>query len=118
MVFTYWIVFGYRYTFYTLNPKIMAQFLARIELHSGKWPEDYEKLHACLIEAGFSRNITSDKADTYVLPTAEYRMEAATTLQNVYSAGNLAASKVGKTYGILVVEYTSSMWDGLVPANK
>jgi hypothetical protein len=42
----------------------MSQFIARVELHNGM-SEDYEKLHAVMTRAGFSRTIWGSDGVTY-----------------------------------------------------
>ena len=50
----------------------MSRFTTRVQLNGNPTDEDYEKLHKAMKARGFSRVITSDDGDHYLLPHAEY----------------------------------------------
>lgn len=91
----------------------MARFTTRVELHGAKLEEDYEKLHSEMAKFGFKRTVTSDKGVTYKLPTAEYDIEGAYTIDQIRIFAGAAAAKVRPKYAVLVTEVLQRAWDGL-----
>jgi len=90
----------------------MARFIARVELHGASW-QDYDKLHAAMEAAGFSRTITGDNGVTFHLPTAEYEIFSAGTSEQVLEIVKAAANQVGKKYGAIVTKANGQSWVGL-----
>jgi hypothetical protein len=93
----------------------MANFLVRIELHEAGW-NDYETLHAEMADRGFSRKIKGDSGRTYQLPTAEYAIHTILGLASVRDLAAAAAKTTGRTFGVIVAEYSQSSWVGLAHA--
>ena len=92
----------------------MPKFITRVELHGPTQGEDYSKLHSAMEKHGFSRTITSDKGNTYHLPTAEYyRFGPSLTSQQVGSEAQAAAATVRPKHAALVTEAGHIRWDGL-----
>jgi hypothetical protein len=84
----------------------MANYLARLELHSATY-EDYETLHEAMRRRGFLRTIVGNNGNKYQLPTGTYVVEKTTaTLEQAYSAAQVAATETGKSSWIIVVDWT------------
>jgi hypothetical protein len=90
----------------------MAMFTTRIELHDAVW-DDYEKLHAAMAGAGFSRVITSDDNVKWHMPWAEYDVVGNYTLDQVFTAASNAAHSTGKKSAVFVTQAVSRKWSGL-----
>ncbi|MGD1072635.1 MAG: DUF2622 domain-containing protein [Bryobacteraceae bacterium] len=90
----------------------MPSFTTRVELHQASY-QDYERLHAVMERAGFSRYITSDKSVTYHLPTAEYDKSGSFTSAQILNQAKAAANSTGRKNGVLVTESNGRTWDGL-----
>ena len=90
----------------------MARFTVRVELHRAN-EDDYEALHAAMEGAGFSRRITSERGVTFLLPTAEYNLDKAATLEQVLDLAKEAARTTSKRYAVLVTQSQGRRWDGL-----
>jgi hypothetical protein len=61
---------------------------------------------------GFSRVITSDDGDHYLLPHAEYDRSCSLTLEQVLNEAKAAAAMIRASYEVLVTE-GGCMWYGL-----
>ncbi len=96
----------------------MARFITRVELHNAVWPDDYNKLHAAMQKENFTNTITGSNGTVYELPTAEYYKEGNYSLNDVLESAKKAANTVGKTYGAISSETTSSSWVGLKIAKQ
>jgi hypothetical protein len=95
----------------------MPKYTTRVELQSAA-AADYNKLHAAMEGEGFSRTIKSDDGRVYQLPTAEYDRVGDLTRSQVLESAKRAATKVGKTYQILVTESSGRTWHGLKKSSK
>ena len=89
----------------------MPSYTTRVELHSASY-QDYERLHAAMEQAGFSRTIRSDQGVRYQLPTAEYDCTA-DGIDGVLNAAQQAATTTGCGHAILVSEAPRRSWIGL-----
>jgi len=86
----------------------MANYLARVELHKATY-DDYETLHAAMERRGFSRFIVSNDRKKYRLPTGTYVAENTNaTLEQAYSAAQAAAADTGKSFWVIVVDWTAA----------
>jgi hypothetical protein len=86
----------------------MANHLARVELHNAKY-EDYEKLHEAMRQRGFARTIVANDGKKYQLPTGTYVAENTNaTLEKAYGAAEAAATDTGKTFWVIVVDWTAA----------
>jgi hypothetical protein len=90
----------------------MPGFTTRVELHAASY-SDYETLHASMARRGFSRQIRSDNAITYQLPTAEYDKNGSYTPEQVLDSARAAAAETGKNFAVLVTQAQSRTWVGL-----
>lgn len=90
----------------------MASYLVRVELHDATW-DDYDTLHSEMAHRNFSRKIAGDNGRTYQLPTAEYVIQTAATLEAVRALAAQAANATGLNFGVIVAEYSRSAWQGL-----
>jgi hypothetical protein len=90
----------------------MSTFMARIELHGANY-QDYAKLHACMIQEGFTNLILGDDGATYQLPPAEYNLSANCTLDQARERARSAAQATFKKFAVLVSQYNSAGWVGL-----
>jgi Endoribonuclease GhoS len=94
----------------------MANFVARVELHSATYA-DYELLHTAMSRRGFLRKITADDGRTYQLPTGTYVvMNTTSSLQNALAAANTAASETRKQSWVFVAEWSAASWMNLPTA--
>ena len=93
----------------------MAKFTVGVELHDAE-PEDYERLHELMENAGFSRTIRASNGTLYQLPTAEYNVEGNYDIDGVLRSAVSAANLTGRNHGILVTESAGRKWQGLVRA--
>jgi len=93
----------------------MAKYLVRVELHGATW-DDYETLHAEMSYRGFSREVRSDDGLTFQLPTAEYVIHTSSGLEDVRALAAAGAKTTGRTFGVIVAEYSRSAWVGLAYA--
>jgi hypothetical protein len=58
-------------------------------------------------QRGFSRTITSSDSKKYRLPTGTYVVENTdATLQKAYDAAHEAATETGRTFWVIVVDWT------------
>ena len=86
----------------------MANYLARVELHKAT-NDDYETLHEAMKKRGFTRIIISNDRKKYRLPTGTYVVEGTNApLEQAYTATTAAAAETGKTYWVIVVDWTSA----------
>ncbi|MGA2047278.1 MAG: hypothetical protein ABSG96_06275 [Terracidiphilus sp.] len=91
----------------------MASYIARVELHSASY-EDYETLHATMLQRGFSRTIVGGDGATYFLPTGTYDVAATNaTLDQAYNAAVAAAADTKKSYSLIVAVRGAAKWVGL-----
>ena len=89
----------------------MAKFTVRVELHGvGHESEKYTLLHAEMEKKGFSRTIMFGKT-TYELPTAEYSIGGAYTIDQVLERAKAAALAVMKSESLFSVLVTQSEFD-------
>ena len=93
----------------------MSYYITRVELHYATY-EDYERLHAAMRQAGFSRFVVGDNGQTYHLPTAEYYVEGNYEASTVRDAAVRAATTTGKNFAVIVTRGSSLSWQGLVAA--
>lgn len=78
----------------------MLRFTTRVELYGSPTSEDYNQLQAAMEKNGFSRTLKGDKI--YLLPHAEYNLDAINTGDGVLELAKKAASAVWKDYAVLV----------------
>lgn len=90
----------------------MSTFVIRVELHSATW-QDYDTLHQEMGKEGFSRTIRSDDGVVYQLPTAEYAATSSGTTAQVLEAAKQAATRTGKSFGVIASQTMNSSWIGL-----
>jgi hypothetical protein len=89
----------------------MAQFITRIELR-GQPPEaDYDRLHALMEVAGFSRTIQGYDGQRYRLPTAMYVSWAESTAIGVRDLASSVAAQIGHPYWTLTVRADDIAWN-------
>jgi hypothetical protein len=87
----------------------MANYVARVELHDARWPDDYATLHAALAKVGFVNCVRTQAADGTItrkrLPTGTYYSEASeSSLINAYSLVQAAATSTKYKHEIFVCE--------------
>ncbi len=87
----------------------MKNFLTRVELH-GAQSSDYTKLHDYMYQEKFFMFIRGDDGKAYGLPTAEYRSSGDLTTDGVRALACRAASKTGRAFSVIVVDYNSAAW--------
>jgi hypothetical protein len=86
----------------------MANYVARIELHSATY-DDYETLHAAAQRRGFSRTIVAHDGKKYQLPTGTYVAEnTSATLEQAYEAARAAAAETRKAFWTVVADWASA----------
>jgi hypothetical protein len=86
----------------------MANYVARIELHSATY-DDYETLHAAAQRRGFSRTIVANDGKKYQLPTGTYVAENTNvTLEQAYDAARAAAAETRKAFWTVVADWASA----------
>jgi hypothetical protein len=91
----------------------MANYIARVELHSATW-NDYEQLHATMQQRGYSRTIQSSDGKWYQLPTGTYVVAGTdSSLQNALNAATEAAKATGRQSWVLVADWGAASWAGL-----
>jgi hypothetical protein len=95
----------------------MARYIARVELHAASYP-NYEFLHVQMAQRGFARTIVGDNHTTYQLPIGTYVLCSDTTLQDALSSAVAAANATLKSSAVIVAEWTSVMWQGLVAVEQ
>ena len=93
----------------------MTSFTTRVLLH-GADADDYESLHSCMEDEGFTRIISSDDAD-YCLPEAEYNIVGEFPRSQVLDKAKTAAANTRKKYQILVTQSAGRTWHGLDKAD-
>jgi hypothetical protein len=87
---------------------LMANFLARVELHNATY-QDYEALHGAMKRRGYSRTVVSNDRKKYRLPTGTYVTESTNaTLEQAYSAAVAAANDTRKSFWAIVVDWSSA----------
>lgn len=95
----------------------MANFIARVELHSAGYT-DYENLHAYMQQRGFARSIRGDDGKSYLLPTGTYISAPSHSSGDIaLQAAVAAANATGKTSSVIIAEWTSAKWQGMPIAN-
>jgi len=90
----------------------MSTFVIRVELHSATW-QDYDTLHQEMGKEGFNRTIRADDGVSYQLPTAEYAATSSSTTAQVLEAAKRAATRTGKSFGVIASQTMNSTWNGL-----
>jgi hypothetical protein len=91
----------------------MANYIARVELHSATW-NDYEQLHVTMQRRGYLRTIKAGDGKWYQLPTGTYVVAATnSSLQNALNAATEAANETGRQSSVLVADWNSASWVGL-----
>jgi len=90
----------------------MAKFTIRIELHDATW-DDYMEMYKHLEAQGITDIITSGDGTRYRMPPAEYNYEGTATRADVLALAKKSASKVVKSYAVLVTESSGRSWEGL-----
>jgi hypothetical protein len=94
----------------------MPFFITRIELHDAG-ERDYNRLHAAMLDEGFSRQIEGENGKTYHLPTAEYHRQGDDlTAKDVLEEAKRAARATNCDYGLIVTQAARSTWSGLPEA--
>ena len=82
----------------------MARFTVRVELHAGEH-KHYLMLYKELAARTFDDTIEAERV-RYKLPTGEYNYEGNKTKEQVLSLAKDAASRVSRSYSILITEST------------
>lgn len=95
----------------------MAQYIARIELQGASYP-NYEFLNAVMAQRGYTRTVVGQNRTIYQLPTGTYILDSNTSLQDALNRAVAAADETLKTNGVIVAEWTASMWQGLAVAKQ
>ena len=91
----------------------MANYIARVELHSATW-NDYEVLHVAMQRRGYFRVIQGDDGIWYQLPTGTYVVKNTnSSLQNARDAAISAATETGKQSAVVVADWASASWVGM-----
>lgn len=96
----------------------MARFTTRVVLHGVEESDTdtYEKLHAAMGRAKFSRTIQGTDMVVYDMPPAEYnRIADGKSVDSIRDEAAAAARTVWKEFSVLVTEGTRS-WVGLKTA--
>lgn len=94
---------------------LMSTFFARVELKDVETNsyELYEKLHVEMAKQGFNRTFTGASDAVYQLPDATYQGSFIGTTSDVIKLAQIAATAVGKSAGILVIQSEDSIVSGL-----
>jgi hypothetical protein len=71
----------------------MSKFTTRVELYGNPDYEVYNKLHAAMSVAGFSRQIKLGEI-VYWLPNAEYTLDTTSTADTIKNSAVTVASKI------------------------
>jgi hypothetical protein len=79
----------------------MSKFTIRIELRNAT-EEDYEKLRVEMEERGFSRLLPGGDGGEYLLPTAEYSLDAGWTPEQVLNTAKTVAAATHRPFAVLV----------------
>jgi hypothetical protein len=80
----------------------MNRFTVRVELHDAD-PSLYEKLHAAMHRAGFTRTISWDSENVvYNLPSGEYNYTKESETEVVLNLAKVAAETVSPLFELLV----------------
>jgi hypothetical protein len=91
----------------------MANYIARVELHSATW-DDYDRLHTGMQSRGYSRTITSDGGVCSQLPTGTYvATNSNVDLGVALNAAIEAANETGRKSAVVVTDWTAARWNGL-----
>jgi hypothetical protein len=94
----------------------MSRFTTRIELHEvglqKPTTQDYVRLHEAMKRFGFLRTITGGDGTVYLLPPAEYRRTASSTIEEIRDDAAKAAASVWSKFAVLVTEGKAA-WQGL-----
>lgn len=87
------------------------RYLVRIELHDAQW-NHYETLHQQMERAGFAHTIKGDSGNFHQLPDATYAAQnTQADMRTVYNTAYSAATKTGRKFGLIVVDYNSARWE-------
>jgi hypothetical protein len=89
----------------------MARFTVRVELHYAD-VDDYQRLHAAMERAGFTRTIAGTDGVKYWLPTAEYNVDGG-DVSSTLTLAERVATLIGKKFAVLVTESQGRRWCGL-----
>jgi len=87
----------------------MSNYITRVELHGATY-EDYEKLHAAMASAGFTRKVRADDGTIYQLPTAEYFVDSSLDVAAIRDAARAAANTTGRSSWVLAVKSDAMAW--------
>jgi hypothetical protein len=90
----------------------MATFMTRVELHSAVY-QDYVNLHSFMAQEGFTNTIRSGDGILYQLPPAEYELQANCTADKAREKASRAATRTGKSFAVIAVQYGAAAWVGL-----
>ena len=92
----------------------MANFIVRVELHAKTdfTHPIYEKLHAAIEKAGFTRKLHPDAESWYKLQTGTYKMEGNHTLEKVLELAKNAADSVDTNNSVIAMEMEKYAWLG------
>ena len=88
----------------------MPKFIVRVELRNYATQSDYDLLHHAMEARGYRRYIMSDSGQRYLLPTAEYFLDANMTVEQVRDAASAAAMSTNKQHWVLATEYVRCSW--------
>lgn len=93
----------------------MARYTIRIELHDATW-NNYEEMYKHLAAQGITDIITSNDGARLKMPPAEYNYDGNATRAQVLEMAKTSASKVVRSYAVLVTESNGRTWYGLAKA--
>ena len=96
----------------------MSTFIVRIELHPSDQEQAYSAVHDAMQAAGFSRIYRDGHGHRYHLPSSEYCITTADSVEAVRDLAAGAANRVTTLYMLLVSQTTHIAIGGLVPVRE
>jgi hypothetical protein len=90
----------------------MARYTIRVELHEGTW-QDYVELGKCMAAQDMVDVITDGNGKRYKMPPAEYNYDGPAPREQVLAMAESCATRVVKSFGVLVTESNGRTWYGL-----
>ena len=96
----------------------MSTFIVRIELHPSDKEQAYSAVHDAMKHAGFSRIYRDDDGLRYHLPSSEYCITSASSVEVIRDLARTAAGKVTTLFMLLVIDAKRIAIAGLVPVNE
>lgn len=93
----------------------MTTFIVRLELHPSDQEQAHSALHDAMEAAGFSRIYQAGDGVRYHLPSFEYCMVAAGSVETIRDLAQDAAEKVTSLFMVVASETSNIAVAGLVP---